>query len=65
MAKNDTTRPDQPLRETEQAAYHAFREWPILLVMREKELAALQANPTVADVEKTEKATEKPEGSQP
>jgi hypothetical protein len=45
MPKQDIPRPDQPLRETEQAAYHAFREWPILLVLREKELAQL---PTAA-----------------
>ena len=46
MAKTDISRPDQPLREIEQAAYHAFREWPILLVLREKELAALQSPAT-------------------
>ena len=43
MAKETTAQPDQALRETEAAAYHAFREWPLLLVMRQKELAALQA----------------------
>lgn len=47
MAKETTARPDQALRETEEAAYHAFREWPVLLVMRQKELAAMQA-PTPA-----------------
>ena len=34
---------DVPLRETEEAAYHAFREWPVFLVMRQKELEAHQA----------------------
>ncbi|MHB8625968.1 MAG: hypothetical protein ACYDBJ_21255 [Aggregatilineales bacterium] len=52
MPKTDSSRPDQPLREIEQAAYHAFREWPILLVLREKELAALQT--PAAATEKTE-----------
>ncbi len=42
MPKKDTERADQPLRDTEEAAYHAFREWPVLLVLRQKELAALQ-----------------------
>ena len=51
MPKPDTSRSDQPLRDTEQAAYHAFREWPILLVLREKELALLQTSAT-APVEK-------------
>ena len=50
MPKPDTSRSDQPLRDTEQAAYHAFREWPILLVLREKELA-LQTS-AAAPVEK-------------
>ena len=45
MPKPDSSRSDQPLRDTEQAAYHAFREWPILLVLREKELALLQPTP--------------------
>jgi hypothetical protein len=34
---------DQPLRETEEAAYQAYREWPVFLVMRQKELEAHQA----------------------
>ena len=28
-----------PFQAMEAEAYHAFREWPILLVMRQKELA--------------------------
>ena len=28
-----------PFQAMEEEAYHAFREWPILLVMRQKELA--------------------------
>ena len=34
---------DQPLRETEEAAYQAYREWPVFLVIRQKELEAHQA----------------------
>ncbi len=55
MPKADNNRPDQPLRETEQAAYHAFREWPILLALRQKELAALLSNPP----EQTDKLNKK------
>ena len=38
-----------PFQAMEEEAYHAFREWPILLVMRQKELemhlAAVAAPP--------------------
>ncbi len=43
MAKKPTNSGDHPLRETEEAAYHAFREWPVFLVKRLKELEAHQA----------------------
>lgn len=56
MAKTASRHADQPLRETEQAAYHAYREWPVLLMLRLKELAALKAAPT----EKTRPEQEKP-----
>ncbi len=46
MARKIVGRPDQPLRETEEAAYHAYREWPLLLVLREKTLAQHLADPT-------------------
>ena len=62
MAKETTGRPDQALRETEAAAYHAFREWPLLLVMRQKELVAL-ATPTAGSTATAipkEKEEEKP-----
>lgn len=49
MPKKDTERADQPLRDTEDAAYHAFREWPVLLVLRQKELAALQPSSQPTD----------------
>ena len=45
MPKPDPNQADQPLRETEQAAYHAYREWPVLLILRLKELAALKTAP--------------------
>jgi hypothetical protein len=41
MAKSNSTG-DGPLRETEEAAYHAYREWPVWLALREKELQALK-----------------------
>jgi len=42
MAKSNATG-DQPLRDTEEAAYHAYREWPVWLALREKELQAHQS----------------------
>jgi hypothetical protein len=45
MPKPDPNQADQPLRETEHAAYHAYREWPVLLILRLKELAVLKAAP--------------------
>jgi len=50
MPKADTRNADEVLRETEKAAYHAYREWPVWLILRLKELAALKAAPA----EKTE-----------
>ncbi len=49
MKRENNAQPDQALRETEEAAYHAFREWPVLLVLRKKELAALGSTPTRTD----------------
>jgi hypothetical protein len=41
-----------PFQAMEEEAYHAFREWPILLVMRQKELdmhlATVAATPAIA-----------------
>jgi len=48
MLREKNARPDQALRETEEAAYHAFREWPVLLVLRQKELEARQIVPAPA-----------------
>ncbi|MBZ0295291.1 MAG: hypothetical protein K8L99_22205 [Anaerolineae bacterium] len=36
MAKKDTVHPWQQIEEQ---AFHAFREWPLWLVLRERELA--------------------------
>jgi len=36
MAKKDTLHPWQQIEEQ---AFHAFREWPLWLVLRERELA--------------------------
>ena len=39
MAKQETVHPWQQI---EQQAFHAFREWPLWLVLRQRELAAQQ-----------------------
>jgi hypothetical protein len=36
MAKKDT---QHPWQQIEEQAFHAFREWPLWLVLRERELA--------------------------
>ena len=54
MPKPDPNQADQPLRETEQAAYHAYREWPVLLILRLKELAALKTTPALEKTASTE-----------
>jgi hypothetical protein len=51
MAKDGPDR-EQPLREMEDTTYHAYREWPVLLMIRAKDLAAHQVAPE--DVKKTE-----------
>ncbi|MCA0455409.1 MAG: hypothetical protein LCI00_15635 [Chloroflexi bacterium] len=38
MSKKQTNAP--PWQAIEEQAYHAYREWPIWLVLRERELAA-------------------------
>ncbi len=38
MPKKELTTSDQHFRETETAAYHAFREWPVFLLIRKREL---------------------------
>ena len=41
MAKH--TPSTSPFKVMEEEAYHAFLEWPVWLVLREKELTAYQA----------------------
>ncbi len=45
MAKKDT---QHPWQQIEEQAFHAFREWPLWLVLRERELA-LQSTGSQAD----------------
>lgn len=40
MVKQPST---SPFKVMEEEAYHAFLEWPVWLVLREKELAAYRA----------------------
>ena len=40
MAKKETVHPWQQIEEQ---AFHAFREWPLWLVLRQRELAAQQS----------------------
>ena len=42
MAKKDTIHPWQQIEEQ---AFHAFREWPLWLVLRERELAQRLTQP--------------------
>jgi len=66
MPREKNVRPDQALRETEEAAYHAFREWPVLLVQRQKELEARQIVPAPAPASPVSPAeNENKEGSKP
>jgi len=66
MPREKNARPDQALRETEEAAYHAFREWPVLLVLRQKELEARQIVPASTPVSAVpQNATEAKEERKP
>jgi hypothetical protein len=42
MAKKETL---HPWRQIEEQAFHAFREWPLWLVLRERELAQQTTRP--------------------
>jgi hypothetical protein len=54
VAKQPST---SPFKVMEEEAYHAFLEWPVWLVLREKELAAyLAANRPQADPRATQSA---------
>jgi len=45
MAKKDTPHPWQQIEEQ---AFHAFREWPLWLVLRQRELSMQTAQTTPA-----------------
>jgi len=54
MVKQPST---SPFKDMEEEAYHAFLEWPVWLVLREKELASyLAANRPQADSRAVESA---------
>lgn len=50
MSKNESTS-EHPMRQAEDAALNAYREWPVLLVLRQKELQSL-LGPTETPSEK-------------
>jgi len=63
MAKKDTTHPWQQIEEQ---AFHAFREWPLWLVLRQRELSmqTVQTTPaSTAPAAGAGKSTERPEGN--
>ncbi|RMG74247.1 MAG: hypothetical protein D6711_09205 [Chloroflexi bacterium] len=64
MAKKETV---YPWQQIEEQAFHAFREWPLWLVLRQRELAAQQIrNRTTAhpgSAAGVSLSTERPEGN--
>ncbi|MBA3873201.1 MAG: hypothetical protein H0X30_29050 [Anaerolineae bacterium] len=55
--------PNAPWQAIEEQAYHAYREWPIWLVLRERELAAhlsLHKSPEKAELAAKPVQKEKP-----
>lgn len=60
MSKPRNGRDDAPLRDTEIAAYHAFREWPIWLVLRLKQLQAHTSTTVSAKPAVNSSATKEP-----
>jgi hypothetical protein len=60
--KNDTLHPWQQIEEQ---AFHAFREWPLWLVLRERELAQRTADtqPDTASAAAAGKASQQPTGN--
>ena len=61
MAKKDTPHPWQQIEEQ---AFHAFREWPLWLVLRERELAqrAADTQPDAPSVTAAGKSSQQPAG---
>lgn len=62
MAKKDTVHPWQQIEEQ---AFHAFREWPLWLVLRERELAnrVTQPSPDKAPAPAVGKSSQQPAGN--
>ena len=62
MAKKDTVHPWQQIEEQ---AFHAFREWPLWLVLRERELALQSERPLSGEipVAATGQSTGQPKGN--
>jgi hypothetical protein len=62
MAKQDTAHPWQQIEEQ---AFHAFREWPLWLVLRERELADRLTQPATgqASAAPAGKASEQQKGN--
>ena len=58
MSKTEPTS-EHPMRQAEDAALNAYREWPVLLVLRQKELQSL-LGPTEITTEKPSGFTEPP-----
>ncbi len=61
MAKKDSIHPWQQIEEQ---AFHAFREWPLWLVLRERELANRVTQPSSDKTSPAAagKASEQPKG---
>ncbi len=62
MAKKDT---QHPWQQIEEQAFHAFREWPLWLVLRERELA-LQSTGSQSDtpsIAGADKSTQQRQGN--
>jgi hypothetical protein len=51
-----------PFQALEEEAYHAFREWPVWLVLRERELEAHLAAQRPSGSEKPPTSIKKPSG---
>lgn len=62
MAKKDT---QHPWQQIEEQAFHAFREWPLWLVLRERELALRTDRPSSSEipVTATGQSTRQPKGN--
>ncbi|MAS35353.1 MAG: hypothetical protein CL610_15185 [Anaerolineaceae bacterium] len=62
MAKKDSVHPWQQIEEQ---AFHAFREWPLWLVLRERELAqrTTDTQPAAPSAAAAGKSSQQPAGN--